>query len=89
MTTKPVELKWTRAASWRRILLLACILLPTIMATRYMAGILPYKGTTFVEAALVTVFGILFAWISIGFWTAMLGFFVLIPRKTPFHFHRH
>lgn len=86
MTTKPVELKWTRAASWRRILLLACILLPTIMATRYMAGILPYKGTTFVEAALVTVFGILFAWISIGFWTAMLGFFVLIRQKDPFSF---
>lgn len=86
MSTDTLEIKWTRAASWRRILLLALILLPTFTASHYMAGVLPYKGATLLEIALVVVFGILFAWISIGFWTAMLGLFVLIRHKDQFSF---
>ncbi|WP_286978529.1 glucans biosynthesis glucosyltransferase MdoH [Aminobacterium sp. UBA5514] len=78
------EIKWTRSASWRRIILLSLIIVPTITASRYMAGVLPYKGETPLEIGLVVVFAILFAWISIGFWTAMLGFLVLLKQKKSF-----
>jgi membrane glycosyltransferase len=76
MTTSnahPSHLAWVRAASWRRLLLLALIVLPTVTATRTMAAVLPHKGDTPLELALTAVFAVLFGWISIGFWTASIG----------------
>ena len=40
------------------------------------------RAQTWLELAIVLFFGALFGWISIGFWTAVLGFFTLViaPR---------
>ncbi|MEW6267363.1 MAG: glucans biosynthesis glucosyltransferase MdoH [Thermodesulfobacteriota bacterium] len=71
---------WSKAAKWRRRLLLVLILAPTLLASRYMMWVLPHHGVTWLEAAIVLVFAILFAWISLGFWTATLGFLILAGR---------
>jgi len=45
-----------------------------------MAGALPSPGNPWLDDATVLVFGILTAWIAIGFWTAVFGFGVLLTR---------
>jgi len=68
---------WERVAAARRVFFLLIILTSTYLASSYMAGILPYKGSTRLELAMVVVFAALFGWISIGFWEAMAGLFTL------------
>jgi len=75
---------WSRRAATRRSLFLLLILAPTLISSGYMADVLPHKGTTPLELAIVVVFAALFAWISIGFWTAMLGFYTLVRRTDRF-----
>jgi membrane glycosyltransferase len=48
------------------------------VASSYMASVLPQQGRTALELAIALVFGALFGWISIGFWTAIAGCWVLI-----------
>jgi len=74
---------WVRIAFWRRIVLLLLITVPTFFASGYMAYVLPHRGTTRIELAIVIFFTLLFGWISIGFWTTLVGFLMLVRR-----FHR-
>jgi membrane glycosyltransferase len=75
---------WEAVARRRRILLLMLIFSTTLIASGFMAHILPYQGRTGLEMALVFFFSLLFAWISIGFWTALLGFLILWRRYDHF-----
>jgi len=52
---------WEQAAYRRRLLLMSLIVITTLAASAYMASILPYKGTTVLEAVLVACFALLFA----------------------------
>jgi hypothetical protein len=61
---------WEKAAHRRRILMVVLILGTTLLASSYMADVMPHKGTTALELTIVIVFGALFAWISIGVPTA-------------------
>ena len=60
----------------RRALLVLLVLAQTVVAGYFMVAVLPYHGGNGVERGLVVLFGILFAWISVGFWTAVFGFVV-------------
>lgn len=71
-------LAWTRVAFRRRLLLATLVLLPTIVASGFMVNVLPRSGSTPLEVAIVVVFGVLFGWISIGFWAALMGFWCLV-----------
>ncbi|MCX8072430.1 MAG: glucans biosynthesis glucosyltransferase MdoH [Candidatus Binatia bacterium] len=71
-------LPWIRAARIRRVFLATLVLLPTIVASGFMQTVLPYQGRTWLEFFIVLFFGALFGWISIGFWTAVFGFFTLL-----------
>jgi membrane glycosyltransferase len=71
---------WCRIASYRRIVLAILVLVPALLAGPVFATLLPHKGNSLLEIALVVVFALLFAWISVGFWTAMLGFVTLCRR---------
>jgi len=71
-------LPWKRVAVRRRTLLAGLVLIPSIVASGFMVNVLPRQGGTVLEAAIVIVFGALFGWISIGFWTALLGFMSLV-----------
>lgn len=77
---------WIRIAAWRRVLLLSLIIVPTAIACRTMAAVLPSGGGAPLEVVLLILFSILFAWISVGFWTAFLGFVLLmkgVNRLSP------
>jgi membrane glycosyltransferase len=72
------SMPWVRAARRRHLALAALVLVPSAVASSYMAGVLPQQGRTGLELAIALVFGALFGWISIGFWTALAGCWVRI-----------
>jgi len=74
------RLPWTRVAHRRRFMLMMLVLLPTVVASGFMVNVLPHQGSTWLELAIAIFFGALFGWISIGFWTALLGFVTLVRR---------
>ena len=78
------RLPWTRVARRRRLLLSVLVLIPSVIASGFMVSVLPQQASTWLEFAIVIFFGALFGWISIGFWTALLGFFTLIGRRCRF-----
>uniref|UniRef100_I2Q106 Glucans biosynthesis glucosyltransferase H n=1 Tax=Desulfovibrio sp. U5L TaxID=596152 RepID=I2Q106_9BACT len=75
---------WSRVAGRRRVLLALLVTGPTVFAVLRMASVLPHEGDTVLEKILLVVFAALFAWISIGFWTAMAGFATLLRRFDRF-----
>lgn len=62
---------------WRQLVLFFLVALPAAGATFYMLTVLPHQGGTPLEVVILGLAGLLFAWILVGFWTAMAGFFVL------------
>lgn len=77
-TAMTEKLRWANAALRRRFCLLALIILPSLLAARTMYLLLPHKGDENIELAMVGLFGVLFAWISVGFWTALAGVWVTL-----------
>ena len=59
----------TRPLMLRRLVLLAFVILGAVIGTRAMVQILPQHGATLAEQGLLVLFGVLFGWISAGFWT--------------------
>ena len=62
----------------RRVLLLVVVALGAIIGTDYMTDIMPQHGQDWAERGLLALFAILFAWVSAGFWTAVLGAWVML-----------
>ena len=75
---------WQKVAARRRILLLIVVLVPSLVATSIMGSLLPHQGSTTLELAIIIVYGILFIWISLGFWTALAGFWTLLKKYDKF-----
>jgi membrane glycosyltransferase len=75
---------WTWAARRRRTLLAILVWIPSIVAGGFMLDVLPQQGRNPLELAIAICFGALFGWISIGFWTALLGFGLLLFRRDKF-----
>ena len=71
-----------RPLMWRRLVLLAFVIAGAVLGTHTMVEILPNEGGTRSEAALLVLFGLLFGWISAGFWTGVMGAWVLL-RNAP------
>ncbi len=69
----PAARPWRGVAMWRRLLLAVLVLGQTLVASYYLLAVLPYHGNTLVEKGLVVLFAILYAWIAVGFWTAVFG----------------
>ncbi len=70
--------RWRRSGRLRRSLLGLLVVLPSIAAGAFMLQILPGHGYPPLEVLLSCFFGALFGWLSIGFWTALFGFGVLL-----------
>ncbi|NUZ06262.1 glucans biosynthesis glucosyltransferase MdoH [Piscinibacter koreensis] len=66
---------------WRRALLMLLVLAGAALGTHAMLDVLPERGATGAEKALLVLYGVLFAWISAGFWTAVMGAGVLLRRQ--------
>ena len=61
----------------RRLLLLVLVAVCAVLGTNTMVDILPNRGATWLEQSLLVLFAVLFAWISAGFWTAVMGLVLL------------
>jgi len=64
----------------RRVLLLVLVIFGASIGTDYMIDIMPQHGRDWAERGLLVLFAILFAWVSAGFWTAILGAWVMLQR---------
>ncbi|MBP8672930.1 MAG: hypothetical protein KBH51_02500 [Synergistales bacterium] len=69
---------WERAAGRRRFLLTVLVVISTSVATSIMGVVMPHKGGALLEPLMIIAFAALFAWISVGFWTAIAGFFAIL-----------
>ncbi len=75
---------WRGAARFRRAVLVSLVIGQTVGASYLMTAILPYHGSHVVEIALLVVYAILFTWVGSGFWTALMGFWVLLRGKDKY-----
>ena len=74
--------KVTRTATIRRTVFAVLALAQTAVFAYYMTTrVLPYHGQQPLELAILTLFTILFAWVSLGFWTALSGFLLLCGAR--------
>ena len=67
---------WKQAATRRRRALLALIVLSVAGATAMLDHVLPIYDSAWLRTAQIGLFSILFGWVSAGFYTAMMGFWV-------------
>ena len=76
---------WRAHAYFRRGLGLSLVLIQTVLATQYAMWLLPYHGDHPLELATAAVFGLLFAWVSAGFWTGIFGLWDRLRGGDPIH----
>ena len=84
MTHLAFHCPWEKAANQRRLLLLFLVLIPTFVASGFMMRVLHQRGSAVLEILLLLFFAALYAWISIGFWIGMAGFFTLVRHHDRF-----
>jgi membrane glycosyltransferase len=65
----------------RRMLLVTLVLTQTLLASGWMVSVLPKQGGTLPEQITLFLFTILFGWVSAGFWTAVMGFFLILLSR--------
>ena len=70
--------EWRRSGALRRLILLFLMLGQCLLATHFMRGVLPYHGGQPLELVILVLFAILSLWVSAGFWTAIMGFLLLL-----------
>ena len=69
---------WHTIATCRRIVLGALVAAQTYVATYFMTSVLPYHGGQPLEIVILLLFAVLCCWVSMGFWMAIAGFFLLV-----------
>jgi membrane glycosyltransferase len=69
---------WDKRGGRRRALLFLLVLGPSIAAGTSFLHTLPATVWHPIELAMAIAFGALFGWISVGFWTAVFGFVLLL-----------
>ena len=67
---------WEVAAKWRRRVLLVLVALSAVGATALLTQVLPVYEANWLRVGQITLFSLLFAWVSAGFFTALMGFWV-------------
>jgi membrane glycosyltransferase len=79
---------WHRVAAVRHLVIAGLVVSQTYIAANFMSAVLPYHGAQPLEIALLILFTILFAWVSVGFWTAIAGFILLLLGRDRFAISR-
>lgn len=79
MRIRPDEIQ--TIAGDRRLALAILVLLPTLMGTWALSQTLPFGGRHLLEMLLLGLFAILFAWLWIGLWTALIGFWLTLTGR--------
>ncbi|MDT0496780.1 glucans biosynthesis glucosyltransferase MdoH [Algiphilus sp. W345] len=75
---------WAVTGTIRRLLLLCLVIGQTIYGTYFMTAVLPYHGQDALELTILILYAILFAWVSAGFWTALMGFWALLSGRDKY-----
>lgn len=70
-----------RPVMLRRVALLILVVISAIAGTNTMVDVLPLHGGSWAEQGLLMLFAVLFAWISAGFWTGIMGAWVLFRGR--------
>ncbi|HEX3177642.1 MAG TPA: glucans biosynthesis glucosyltransferase MdoH [Methylomirabilota bacterium] len=70
------DARWRRVARRRRLGLAALVVMQTTVAAWLLDRTFPYSSLTGLEVTTLAVFTVLWAWVSFGFWTAVVGFVV-------------
>lgn len=78
------EVHWLAASRLRRLFLVSLVLGQTWLASYFMTAILPYHGNHWLEMIILAIYAVLFAWVGTGFWTALMGFWVLARGRDRF-----
>jgi membrane glycosyltransferase len=73
----------TIAYTLRRLVLLAFVGGSTALATSLMVDVTAAKGLSWLGLGVLTLFTLLFAWLALSFWTAVMGFLVRIVGGDP------
>ncbi len=73
---------WEAIGRYRRYWLSAFIILPACSAGLMLAQVLADRLPLWLEIPTLLIFVLLFAWISAGFWTALVGFILLMRGRT-------
>ncbi len=84
VTEKRHKTSWEKAGNRRRLLLLILILLPSALAAHVMYSLLPVRGWPGLNLIITALFAVLFAWISVGFWSSAVGVVLLLRRYDRF-----
>ena len=84
MASQKTITDWRKTAASRRLVLGALILLQTTVATWSLSNTFPYPWLKASEIAILLLFAILFSWISLGFWSAVAGFWMLWSGTNEF-----
>jgi len=74
---RPALRAWEIAATRRRRVLLGLVALSAAGATALLANVLPPHESAWLRNLQIGLYALLFAWVSAGFFTAMMGFWVL------------
>jgi membrane glycosyltransferase len=80
-----VRAAWQQVARRRQVILAILVVLQTALASWSLTKVFPYPWLSGLEIAILAVFAVLFSWISLGFWTAIMGFWVLWRRARRFN----
>ncbi|MDR2826098.1 MAG: glucans biosynthesis glucosyltransferase MdoH [Deltaproteobacteria bacterium] len=75
---------WNRAGHKRRLILLALILIPSLLAASVMYSLMWVREWPLLKIIVTLLFFLLFSWISVGFWSFMAGMLVLLRRYDRF-----
>ncbi|MFZ1326878.1 MAG: glucans biosynthesis glucosyltransferase MdoH [Candidatus Contendobacter sp.] len=65
----------------RRVAFFVLVLVTTLLAMGLMISVFQTDGLTTIEIILLLLYAILFAWICMSFWTAFMGFLVLLTGR--------
>ena len=80
----PDQSLWERSGRRRRLALVTLAALPTALAAQVMFSLLPPQSGPWLTGLLTALFALLFAWISVGFWSSLAGALVLWRRGDHF-----
>lgn len=78
MTAPPTAPRRLLGYHLRRITFFTLVLLSTLVATGLLSGVFQSQGFRPLELFLLVLYTILFLWLSMSFWTAAMGFWILL-----------
>ncbi|MBV8392981.1 MAG: glucans biosynthesis glucosyltransferase MdoH [Alphaproteobacteria bacterium] len=81
--------RYAGRAGWRRVLLLALVVVTSAYGTWLMVPVVSARGPFALQIVFLAAFVLLFAWAAISFWSGVFGFLLGVLRLHPVSLRRH